>query len=175
MYSFHQPITPAAKSHMDAQLSFFTDISKTLFQSIQKINNLNTQLAHALFEESTRAGHQILTADKPENMLAAGAAQAQPIAEKIRTYQQHLTQIAAESQVDLSKCAEQHIPETSRTAKVLAEEVVELAAEENEKIRQHQQDTMRKISDSFEAPQRDGARAAPPVGQPGGKPSSAPH
>jgi hypothetical protein len=39
---------------MEAQLSFFNDMSKSLFRTVQQYSDLNIQLAQTLLEESTR-------------------------------------------------------------------------------------------------------------------------
>jgi uncharacterized protein YhaN len=74
------------------------------------------------------------------------AGQAQPNAEKVRAYQQHLIDIAANTQVDLIKSAESHIPEASRTAQDLAKEVARKAAEETEQVTQRQKNAMEKLT-----------------------------
>jgi phasin family protein len=147
MFTINQPITPAAKSHLDAQLSFLNDMSKTAFHSIQKISELNLQVAQTVMEESAQACREIMSAQKPAEILSLSAAQAQPAAEKMRAYQQHLAQIAADTQVDWARCAEQHVQETSRTAKALSDEVVKTATEETEKARQRQQEAIGKFTD----------------------------
>ena len=146
MFSFSKPNTPAAKSHMDAQLSLCTEMAKNIFNSIQKINELNMQVAQTMMEESVNSSKQLLTAEKPTEFLSIMAAQAQPAAEKVRAYQQHLTNIVAGAQVDLAKTAEQHVPETSRTAAAFAEEVAKNVSEETEKATQRQQAAIEKIT-----------------------------
>lgn len=157
MYPFSQTVTPAAKTHLEAQLSFFNDLSKSLFRTIQQYSDLNIQLAQTLLEETTQAGQQIITAHRPTEALAAAAAHAQPTAEKLRAYQQHVSRIAADTHVDLSKVAEEHVQETSRTAKALADEVARVTSEETEKTLRNQQDAVQKFTDPFRA---DGARQA---------------
>lgn len=151
MFYFNQTITPAAKSHLDAQLLFFGDMSKTLFRCIQKISELNLQLAQTFMEETAQAGRELLTAHKPTELLSVSAAQAQPAVEKIRAYQQNLARIAADVQVDWAKCAEEHGQETCRTAKALADEVVKAATEETDKVRQRHQEAMHKLTDPINA------------------------
>ena len=143
-------VTPAAKTHMDAQLSFFNDLSKSLFRSVQQFTDLNIQLAQTMLEESTTASHDLMTAREPLDLLNLSASRAQPAAGKIRAYQQHISRLAADTQVDLAKVAEEHVSETSRTAKALAEEVARVATEETEKSVSKQQDAMKKFSDPFE-------------------------
>ncbi|MYM87234.1 TIGR01841 family phasin [Rugamonas sp. FT82W] len=149
MYPFSQSVTPAAKTHMEAQLSFFNDMSKSLFRTVQQYSDLNIQLAQTLLEESTMTGQQIITAHRPTEAIAAAAAHAQPTAEKLRAYQQHLSRIAADTQVDLSKVAEEHVQETSRTAKALADEVARVTSEETEKTLRSHQDAVERFSDPF--------------------------
>ena len=155
MYPFSQSVTPAARTHLEAQLSFFNDMSKSLFRTVQQYSDLNIQLAQTMLEESTMSGQKFITANRPTEAMAAAAAHAQPTAEKLRAYQQHLSRIAADTQVDLSKVAEEHVQETSRTAKALAEEVARVTSEETEKTLRSQQDAVSKFTDPFMS---DGAR-----------------
>ncbi|NYE59634.1 phasin family protein [Duganella sp. 1224] len=157
MYPFSQTVTPAAKNHLEAQLSFFNDMSKSLFHTVQQYSDLNIQLAQTLLEETTQAGQQVITAHRPTEALAAAAAHAQPAAEKLRAYQQHLSRIAADTHVDLSKVAEEHVQETSRTAKALADEVARVTSEETEKTLRNHQDAVNKFTDPFRT---DGASQA---------------
>ena len=157
MYPFSQSVTPAARTHLEAQLSFFNDMSKSLFRTVQQYSDLNIQLAQTLLEESTTTGQQFITANRPTEAIAAAAAHAQPAAEKLRAYQQHLSRIAADTQVDLSKVAEEHVQETSRTARALADEVARVTSEETEKNLRSQQDAVSKFTDPFMS-QFDGSR-----------------
>jgi phasin family protein len=150
MYPFAQSVTPAVRTHMDAQMSFVNDLSKSLFRSFQQMCDLNIQLAQTLLEETTLAGQQVMTHQRPTEALSAASVRAQPAAEKLRAYQQHIQRVAADTQVDLARVAEQHIQETTRTAKALADEVQRAASEETERGIRTQQETMRKFSDPFQ-------------------------
>jgi phasin family protein len=158
MYPFSQAVTPAAKNHMEAQLSFFNDMSKSLFRTVQQYSDLNIQLAQTLLEETTQAGQQVITAHRPTEVLAAAASHAQPAADKLRAYQQHLSRIAADTHVDLSKVAEEHVQETSRTAKALADEVARVTSEETEKNLRSHQEAVERFSDPFASFRGDGAQ-----------------
>jgi len=150
MYPFTQHISPAAKNHMEAQLSFFNDMSKSMFRTVQQYSDLNIQLAQTMLEEGTQAGQQALTCHRPTDAFAAVAQHAQPTAEKLRAYQQHISRIAADTHVDLAKVAEEHVSETSRTARELADEVARVTSEETEKNMRVHQDTLRKFTDPFQ-------------------------
>jgi hypothetical protein len=92
--------------------------------------------------------------------MSIATAQAQPTAEKVRAYQQHLTSIAAGTQVELAKTAESHVPQTSRTAAAVADEVTQRAAEETEKSRQRQKAAMEKLTNPIIRQPDGGAQTA---------------
>src|SRR5205085_3947504 len=64
MYPFPQNVTPAIRTHMDAQTAFVNDIAKSMFRSFQQMCDLNIQLVQTLMEETTTASQQMLTADR---------------------------------------------------------------------------------------------------------------
>ena len=149
MFPFSQSVTPAIQSHLKAQTSFMNDVSKSMFQSFQQLCDLNIQLTQTMLEEATQTGQQLLTADRPANMIGAAASRAQPATDKLRAYQQHLSRVAADSQVEMARVTEEHVQETTRTARALADEVQRVASEETERNMQTQQETMRKFTDPF--------------------------
>jgi phasin family protein len=149
MYPFPQAVNPTLRSHLDAQTAFLNDMSKSLFQSFQQMCDLNIQLVQTMIEESTIASQQMLTADRQTNAISAAAARAQPASEKLRAYQQHISRLAADSQVKLAKVAEEHVQNTARTAQQLAQEVAKTANEETERGMRTQQEALRQFSDPF--------------------------
>jgi phasin family protein len=190
MYPFPPTITPAVRSHMDAQTAFLNEMSKSVFHSFQQMCDLNIQLVQTLVEESTLASQQVLSAERQTEVLAAAAARAQPTTEKLRSYQQHLTRLAADAQVELARVTEQHVQNTSRTARALVDEVARTTAEETERNMRNQQEALRNATDPFARPngaaqqsargdgeeqQRSHAagQGAQPGGQ-GGRPAGAP-
>ncbi|SHG56712.1 phasin family protein [Massilia sp. CF038] len=155
MYPYSQAVTPAVRTHLDAQMAFFNDMSKSVFRSFQQLCDLNIQLTQTMLEETAITGQSLITADRQTDVISATAARAQPATEKLRAYQQHISRVAADAQVDLARVTEQHVQETSRTARQLADEVARVASEETERSMRNQQETMRKFTDPF---MQDGAR-----------------
>ena len=149
MFPYSQSVTPAVRTHLDAQVSFLNDMSKSLFRSFQQLVELNIQLTQTLLEESTLTGQQLLTADRHTDVIGAAASRAQPATDKLRAYQQHISRVAADAQVELARVTEQHVQETTRTARALADEVARVSSEETERNVRTQQETMRKFSDPF--------------------------
>jgi phasin family protein len=146
MNMFTQPVTPAVRAHMEAQFSLMSDMSQKLFESAQRINELNIQVAQTLMEETISSTQQVLSANDPYEALSIASSQAQPNAEKVRAYQQHLSSIAAGTQVELARTAEAHLSETTRTATAVADEVVRRASEQTEKTTQRQRAAMEKLT-----------------------------
>ena len=149
MYPFSQSVTPAVRTHLDAQTAFMNDMSKSLFQSFQQMCELNIKLMQTMLEETTLASQQIITADRQTEVLSAAASRAQPAAEKLRAYQQHISRLAADAQVQLTRVTEQHVQNTTRTARQLADEVARNASEETERGLRKQQETIQRFTDPF--------------------------
>ena len=168
MYPFPQAIAPAVKSHIDAQAAFLNDMSKSLFASFQQMCDLNIQLVQTMLEETTLASKQVLSADRQSELLSAATSRTQPTADKLRAYQQHITRLAADSQVELARVAEEHVQHTTRTARELANEVARNATEQTERGIRAQQETLRQFSDPFSRPGNGAASDADTMrGQPG--------
>lgn len=150
MFLFSQSVTPAVRTHLNAQAAFLNDISKSFSRSFQDLFQLNIQLGQTLLEEGTIVGHQLLTTDRPSDLISVSAARAQPAAEKLRAYQQHISRVAADSQVNFAQVTEQHVQETSRTARALADQVARTAAEETDRNVRTQEETLKNFRDPFE-------------------------
>lgn len=160
MYPFSPSVTPAIRTHLDAQVNFFNDMSRSLSRSFQHMCELNMQLGQTLLEEGNIAGQRMLTSDTPTDAISAAACRAQPATEKLRAYQQHISRVVADTQVDLARVGEQHVQETSRTARDLAEQVARCATEENDKAARAQQQTMNSLRDPFADGRRSGNGSA---------------
>lgn len=117
MYPFPQSITPAVRTHVDAQTAFSNEMSTSLFRSFQQICELNIQLAQTLLEETTLPSQHMLCVDRQSELLGAASARAQPASEKLRAYQQHVARLASDAQVELARVTEQHVQNTTRTAR----------------------------------------------------------
>jgi phasin family protein len=149
MFPYPNAVNPAVRTHVDAQTAFLNDMSKSIFRSFQQMIDLNIQLAQTMLEETTLAGKQVLSADRQSELLSAAASRAQPASDKLRAYQQHITRLAADAQVEMARVTEQHVQNTSRTARALADEVARDATEQTERGLRAQQETVRQYADPF--------------------------
>jgi phasin family protein len=178
MYPFPQAVNPALKTHVDAQTAFLNDMSKSLFKSFQQMCDLNIQLFQTMIEETSLASKHVLSADRQSDLLSAATARAQPASDKLRAYHQHISRLAADAQVEIARVTEQHVQNTTRTARALADEVARDATEQTERGLRAQQETVQKFADPF---LRSGDGAASPSQRPtdsetaqGGQPHSQP-
>ena len=149
MYPFPQSVNPAVRAHIEAQSAFMNELSQTVSRAFQQVFQLNMQLGQTLLEEATGTAQRMLTADRPADALSAAASRAQPATDRLRSYQQQLSQLAATTQVDLTRASEQHVQETSRTARALASEVTRVSAEEADKNLRQQEETVKTSRDAF--------------------------
>jgi phasin family protein len=155
MYPFPQSVTPAVRSHFDAQMAFFNDLSQSLSRSFQEVCQLNIQLGQTLLEETALVSQRLMTTNRPTDALDAAASRAQPANDKLRAYHQHLSRLAASTQVELARVTEQHVQETSRTARALADEVTRVASEETDRNMRQQEEALKNFRDPFK---QEGAR-----------------
>ncbi|TQK08065.1 phasin family protein [Herbaspirillum sp. SJZ107] len=149
MFPYPQAVNPAVRTHVDAQTAFMNDLSKSMFRTFQQMIDLNIQLTQTMLEETTLASKQVLSADRQSELLSAATSRAQPASDKLRAYQQHITRLAADAQVEMARVTEQHIQNTSRTARALADEVARDASEQTERGLRAQQETVRQYADPF--------------------------
>lgn len=150
MFFFSNSDTPAVRAHLNAQTGFLNDMSKSLSRSFQEMCQLNIQLGQTMLEESTLIGQQLLTTERPTDIISATAARAHPASEKLRAYQQHLSRVTADSQVEFAKVAEKHVQETSRTARALADQVANTTVEQADRAVREQEESLKNLRDPFE-------------------------
>jgi len=159
MYPYPQSVTPAVRSHIDAQAAFLNELSQTFSRSLQQAFQLNMQLGQSMLEETASSAQRMLTIERPTDALAAAASRAQPATDRLRSYQQQLSQLAAATQVDLTRVTEQHVQETSRTARALADEVSRVSVEETDKNLRQQEDSMKTSREVFRQEAERGIKA----------------
>lgn len=127
MFTIPEQFSAASKVNFEAQLALMTALTNKTFESVEKMIDLNLNVAKASLEESNAAAKQLLTAKDPQEWMSLAAAQAQPNAEKALAYGRHLASIASGVQAEFSKAAEAQIAETSRKVLELVEEVTKNA------------------------------------------------
>jgi phasin family protein len=138
--------TPALKSYIESQLVFMTELSIKLCDSVRKVSELNLRLAQQLIEDSVTSSRQMINTTGPVEFASAAMAAGQPMAERMRHYNQQLLSLLAGAQVELTRTAESHIPEASRNAAAMADELVRKASEETERATERQRSAIERMS-----------------------------
>ena len=143
--SISPSLSPALKSHLEAQCNFAAELSRKMFDTVQQLSELHLRRAQDLLQEWSSASQQLLCARDTGEFMSLAAAQVQPGGDKLRQYQQQLGNLVANANVEMNRTAENHLPEASRTAVAFADEVVRKTAEETEKATQRQREMIEKM------------------------------
>lgn len=149
MFPFSPASTPAVRSHVDSQLAYFNDLSQAIASSFRNVCEANLTFGQSMVEETMSAAQRMLHDGRSGDVFGTVAACAQPASDKLRAWQQHLSKLAADTQVELARVTQQHAPEHARTANALADDVSRVATEETERSMQQQAEVLKKFRDPF--------------------------
>lgn len=138
--------TPALQSHLDAQVSLMTDMAGKMYDAVQRITELNIHLAQQLIDDTMSASRHLMTAGDPVAWSAAAVASGVPASEHVRAYQQKLMGVLSGTQVELTRTAEQHIPEASRAASAMAGEMTRRNTEAAERMAAEQRHALERMT-----------------------------
>jgi hypothetical protein len=119
---------PALKSHLENQLNFMTELSEKSLDATRQVSELNLQMARQMIGAWINLGRALLQASDPFQMSSATVTGIQSLAEQMRQHQQQLMGLLARTQADLTRSAQSNIPEASRSASAMANEMVRNAA-----------------------------------------------
>ena len=134
MFTLPEQFSSTAKAHFEAQLSLITSLTSKAFESVEKVVDLNLNVAKASLEDSSIAARQLLSAKDPQEFFSLSAAQAQPTAAKAIAYGRHLAGIATSAQAEFTRAAEEQIAETGRKMSALVDDVSKNAPAGSENV-----------------------------------------
>ena len=134
MFAIPEQFSNATKANFESQFAIFSSLTSKAFEGIEKLVELNLTAAKASLEESSVTARQLLAAKDPQEFFALSAAQAQPNTEKAISYSRQLAAIAAGTQAEFTKAAEEQIAETNRKVISLVDEVSKNAPAGSENV-----------------------------------------
>ena len=134
MFAIPEQFSNATKANFESQFAIFAALTSKAFEGVEKLVELNLTAAKASLEESTITARQLLAAKDPQEFFALTSAQAQPTAEKALSYGRQVAAIAAGTQAEFTKAAEQQITETNRKVISLVDEVTKNAPAGSENV-----------------------------------------
>jgi phasin family protein len=134
MSSFQEQFSAATKTMLESQLALLTSLTGKAFESVEKVMELNMNVAKAALEESTSNARQLLAAKDAQEFIALTTSQVQPNAEKAASYGREVMGIVSGLQAELTKAAESQIGEHSRKFANLVDEVSKSAPAGSENV-----------------------------------------
>lgn len=134
MFNFPEQFSSVAKANLESQLAIFAALANKTFESVEKVVDLNLNVAKASFEDSSIAAKQLLAAKDPQEFLSLTAAQAQPTTAKAIAYGRHLAGIATNAQAEFARAAEEQIADTGRKVSALVDDVSKNAPPGSENV-----------------------------------------
>ncbi len=121
--------TSAMRAHLESQVAFMSDLTRKTYDSARKLSELNLHFTQDWLEDSFTISRQLLAAGDPFQFSATLANQIQPLAQRIRSYQQQLIGLLSGAQVDFTRATESFMPEASRSASAIADDMARRAEE----------------------------------------------
>jgi phasin family protein len=134
MSSFQEQFSAATKTMLESQLALLTSLTGKAFESVEKVMELNMNVAKAALEESTSNARQLLAAKDAQEFIALTTSQVQPNVEKAASYGREVMGIVSGLQAELTKAAESQIGEHSRKFANLVDEVSKSAPAGSENV-----------------------------------------
>ena len=110
-----------------ANLETLFGLTSKAFQGVEKLVELNLQVAKATLAESAENTKAALGAKDAQELLALQASLLQPSAEKAAAYSRHLYDIAAATTADVTKAAEGQFAELQKSFQSVVDTAVKNA------------------------------------------------
>jgi len=97
-----------------ANLATLFDLGQKAFEGVEKLVELNLQVAKTSFDEAAEHTKAVLAVKDAQELLALQAAALQPSAEKAAAYGRHLYDIASTTSSEVSKMAESQFADAQK-------------------------------------------------------------
>jgi len=127
MFFMPEQISTATKTNLEAQLALAFNLTNKAYESMEKLLELNLNVAKASLEDTTATARQLLSAKDSQEALSLAATRTQPNAEKVLEYVRNIASIATNTHTEFTKAAENQISETYRKMTSLVEEITKNA------------------------------------------------
>lgn len=94
-----------------ANIAAFFDLGQKAFEGVEKVLELNLQVAKTSLEEASEHTKAVLAVKDAQELLALQASLLQPAAEKAAAYGRHIYDIASGTSAEVNKLAESQLAE----------------------------------------------------------------
>nr|WP_314630469.1 phasin family protein [uncultured Noviherbaspirillum sp.] len=164
MTSFQEQFSAATRTNLESQLALLTALTGKAFESVEKVIELNMNVAKAALEESTSNARQLLAAKDPQEFIALSTSQAQPNTEKAASYGREVMAIVSGLQAEVTKAAESQIGENSRKFATMVEEVSKTAPAGSENVVAFMKTAIANANAGYEQLSKSGKQAVEAMG-----------
>lgn len=110
-----------------ANMSTLFDVSQKAFEGVEKLMELNLQVAKASLDEAAAHTKAVFSVKDAQELLALQASMLQPSAEKAAAYGRHVYDIASTTGAEVSKIAESQIGEAQKKFVAIVDSAVKNA------------------------------------------------
>lgn len=160
--------TQALQSHLDAQVTLLTSMANRMVEAMHRLAELNVKYAQQWTQDWLDASRHLLSTSDLVELGSAAVASSMPASEHMRDYHQQLLNTLAGAQVELTRAAEQHMPEAGRAVTAIADDVVRRSTEATQRIAAEQRNVMERMGAAI--PNGHAQHAGPqPSAPPGGQ------
>lgn len=121
MNSFVETLFPAARKHAEARIDYYTDLSQSVLRSLRQLSEVNVQFSRETLDDSLAALRYTLLTPADERSPEHAPLQAAEVLQKLQAYHQQLAKVMTDFQADINQVAQEHVPQTARTASELAD------------------------------------------------------
>ncbi|HJV02423.1 MAG TPA: hypothetical protein VJ752_17940 [Burkholderiaceae bacterium] len=138
-------ITPALRSHCDALITYSTDLSQHLLDTMHKVGELNLQLARDTLADLGQVCQHALASGNAAELGTALGSRLNPVNGPMRDYQRKLADTMAHACDELARTTETHMPKLSRSATAVAEDTMRRASEEAARATERQHEAVQHL------------------------------
>ena len=138
----------------------FLGLSQKTFEGVEKLVELNLQVARAAIEEAGEHAKALMSVKDAQELLALQAGALQPSAEKAAAYGRHVYEIASGAQAEVARVAESQIQESQRKLMALVDTAVKNAPAGTENAVALMKSAVSAANNAFESVQKAAKQAA---------------
>ena len=151
-----EQIVAAQKAHLETLFG----LTHKAFEGVEKLVELNMQVAKSSLTEASDAAKAMLSVKDAQELMALQAAMLQPSAEKAAAYNRHVYDIAAATNAEVAKVAEEQMAEAQRKFMALVDSTVKNAPAGSENAVALVKSAVAAANNAFESVQKAAKQAA---------------
>ena len=155
-YMTQDQIAAASKANLETLLG----LTSKAFEGVEKLVELNLQVAKATLAESVDNAKATLAVKDAQELMALQASLLQPSAEKAAAYSRHIYDIAAATTADFSKAAEAQFADLQKGFMSAVDSAVKNAPAGSESAVTLVKSALSAANNAFESVQKAGKQAA---------------